>query len=714
MNYQEFIIKDGLDGQPPRIGQIVESSPNSPEFVVVWNDNGERENVRTSGKIVRAREGSFTYLLKTSPSAISELLNSDPVALLKAVLVDNNFSAKSNKEITDALVTRGKLDDAAVSEMWKITKPQLLALEGVSTQGTGGNVKYRIARPTRSEIIEPAIPVEEVVEIEHVPATDVVEPELSSSSEVTSEDSLVVETGNKLPEIEREVQQAEVKSTALVADAIEEQLPVSAVYFLGGLLGIHDPSDSQNILSSGVVVDYVVATINKEAVAKELSSKVINAPLTAGILLEDLSNKLISGIAKKLTKPQIGPIHAAALSRSRQTISLLPGFQDWLNSPQSIKALVSATNEFASAPESPSLAQREALANAYSRVLEVQPDCVIPASAVLSALTNSLLASSEREVVTKNLADRFVKTVKESTKLPFDEDSLLALGLALANKSFTEGSTRSSILAALGHFQPELIDSSIWWRGLDFESLELQATSPLGALLSKEPFASDIVAPLVRAELSSVTTRKGLAKLFSAPAFALEFVTPADIESLMSRVAKSDRNAQAWLDELSKSSQVVSLEQKLDITRKELDEMRSQKFDLSNQIQQLESKIALLQSQIDQGRSEQGSLSAREKRQISIDAYRDLARVAATIEREAGKLSTEQLLGKIQGLLTRSSITQCGKVGEQIPFDPRLHMSPGGRPENGALVTVLAHGYQWFDGQEEVVLVESLVSAEAN
>ena len=731
MNYQEFIIKTGTEGQPPRIGQIVESEPNSPEFVVIWNDNGERESVRTSGSIIRAREGSLTYMLKTSPNSIVQKLEQEPIELFKSVLVDNNFAPKSIKEITEALVTRAKLDETSVAEIWKKNKPILLALEEVSTQGTGGNVKYKIAKPNQdSPKLNKAKTSQTASTIEVQAETAEKVPQNADSSVMTNSDSVQLEEipqSSEPDEAEEDIQQAETKLAPsseakdfepekLHQDSKDEvnesnELPVTAVYALGGLLGLHETTKSTNILSSGLVVDYLLASLNKSEIAKTLATQINIAPLSSGILLEDLSNKLIAGASKKLTKIQLGPIYAATLSRSKQISSLFPGFQDWLGTNQASKALNASVIEFDALSEAPSFAQREALLSAFSRVLEVNPDSQLTFDAVLVGLVNSLLSKSEREVVSKNLTERFVKQVKENSKLVLEPEKLFALGEALSEHRFSPTGPRASILAALGHTKPELVDNQLWWRGLAFEDLETLNTSPLGALLSKEPFASDIVSPLVRSEISSISTRKGISKLFAAPAFALEFVSPTDIETVMNRVAKSDKNAKSWLEVLSRSELVVELKKEIAQSNEEANTLVEQNRKHLLQLEDLTGKIGLLQAQLDKGKSEAGALSARERRQISIDAYRDLARVAATIEGEAEKLSPEQLLAKVNALLDRSSISRSAEVGQQVQFDPRLHMSPGGRPENGSLVTVLRSGYQWFDGQEDVVLVEALVSS---
>lgn len=731
MSYQEFIIKTGTEGQPPRIGQIVESEANSPEFVVIWNDNGERESVRTSGSIIRAREGSLTYMLKTSPNSVVQKLEQEPIELFKSVLVDNNFAPKSNKEITEALVTRAKLDESSVSEIWKKNKPVLLALEEVSTQGTGGNVKYKIAKPNEDPLkLKKAKTSQKAATLEVEAETAEKVTQNADSSVISNSDSAQIDEipqNSESDETREEIQRAEtkiapsseakvIKSEKLPQESNEEvsetkELPVTAVYVLGGLLGVHEPTDSTNILSSGLVVDYLLASLNKSETAKSLATQINIAPLSSGILLEDLSNKLIAGASKKLTKIQLGPIYAAALSRSKQISSLFPGFQDWLGTNQASKALNASVIEFDALSETPSFPQREALLSAFSRVLEVNPDSQLTFDAVLVGLVNSLLTKTEREVVSKNLTERFVKEVKENSKLVLEPEELFALGEALSEHRFSPTGPRASILAALGHTKPELVDNQLWWRGLDFEDLETLNTSPLGALLSKEPFASDIVSPLVRSEISSISTRKGISKLFAAPAFALEFVSPADIETVMNRVAKSDKNAKSWLEVLSRSELVVELKKEIAQSNEEANSLVEQNRKHLLQLEDLTGKIGQLQAQLDKGKSEAGALSARERRQISIDAYRDLARVTATIEGEAEKLSPEQLLAKVNALLDRSSISRSAEVGQQVQFDPRLHISPGGRPENGSLVTVLRSGYQWFDGQEDVVLVEALVSS---
>lgn len=737
MSYQEFIIKAGSNGLPPRIGQIVDSSPNSPEFVVVWNDNGDQESIRASGKIVRAREGSLTYLLKTAPESITALFAEQPIELLKSVLVDNNFAPKSNKEITEALVNRAKIDEAAVVAMWKKNKPLLLSLEGVSTQGNGGNVKYKFAKPVTDLAAKKARSKQKKASSNPVVQTQEVEHEIQIAKEETTDEqklqlgiqvdtkenpsATVIEelqqsatvsetstSANPNVVVELSIEPVEVIETTKIP---ESTLPVSAVYVLGGLLGIHEPSDSSNILSSGIVVDYLLAAINKSETAKPLASKISASPLSAGILLEELSNKLIAGACKKLTKQQLVPIHSAALSASKQTVSLLPGFQDWLSTGPASKALIASVNDFKSSSATPSSSQREALINAFTRILEVNPECALPLDTVICGLINSLEVKGDREYVTKNLTERLVKEIKENNKLKLESSVLLDLGNALSDHSFNSNGPRSTILASLGHSDPELVENLVWWRGLDFEDLEGLNTTPLGALLSKEPFASDIVSPLVRTEISSLSTRKGLSKIFGAPAFALEFVSPSDIESIMHRVSKSDKNAKSWLEVLSRSGLVEELNGELEVAKELNLALGSQNESLSRQLDDLKKKNELLQAQIDKSRNEAGTLSVRERRQISIDAYRDLARVAATIEGEAEKLTPDQLLSKVNALLDRSAITRSTKVGERVGFDPRLHMSPGGRPENGSLVTVLRSGYQWFDGQEDVVLVEALVSS---
>lgn len=735
MGYQEFIIKDGADGKPPRIGQIVESSPNSPEFVVLWNDSGDRESVRTSGSIVRAREGSFTYLLKTKPELIAHKFAEEPLELLRSLLVDNNFAAKSNKEITEALVNRAKLDGTAVAAMWKQNKPLLVALEDVSTQGSGGSVKYKIAKPP---LEQPAKKRDRTHSVGGIRKANIRNSELvAPASDAPSKQKLITE-GNSIDLSAKEEPRDSLSQTdalqafdksilaeqkvsteesanheikTQVATLPENSLPVSAVYVLGGLLDIHERSDSTNVLSSGVVVDYVLASIEKTEGAKPLAQRINNAPMSSGVLLEELSNKLISGFAKKLTKQQLAPIHSAALSRSRQTANFFPGFQDWLGSLQAVKALTCCISEFEGHSASPTVAQREALFTAFSRILDVKPECILPMLTVTNGLINALQLSGDREAVTKNLTERFVKAIKDSPKFPIDAEALLELGQVLSEHRFTTNGPRSLILAALGHLKPELVVGSIWWRGLDFEDLDFLNTSPLGALLSKEPFASDVVSPLVRSEIHSISTRKGIAKLIAAPSFALEYVTPSDIEAVMHRAAKSDKNAQTWIDVLSRTSQAESLEANLSVSKEEKLVLVEQNNSLTKQVDGLICKISSLQSQLDNGRSQAGALSTRERRQISIDAYRDLARIVATIESEAEKLSTEQLLAKVNALLDRSSVSRSANIGDQVEFDPRLHMSPGGRPDNGTLVSVLRSGYQWFDGQEEVVLVEALVSS---
>lgn len=285
-----------------------------------------------------------------------------------------------------------------------------------------------------------------------------------------------------------------------------------------------------------------------------------------------------------------------------------------------------------------------------------------------------------------------------------------AFQAALAELPFSESGPRVKILVALGRSGGAILDDAGWWRGFGWSDILANSTGSLSTILAGSETLMAMTRKIVDETARDVTTRRGLATLLGGPRFALEHVSPAQVNDIFERVAQNDDLLARWVAEISDLAARDDLMRRASDAESEARASKNAESQAREDLDALSRQLAEVQSQLAALQDASAGLSTRERRQVLIDAAKVVAQVAATVEGDGRDLDHDALTRKVTTLAERFGLHAHARPGESVAFEPTRHSAPGTRPNEGEIVNVARAGYTWDDGEERVVVLPALVS----
>lgn len=345
-----------------------------------------------------------------------------------------------------------------------------------------------------------------------------------------------------------------------------------------------------------------------------------------------------------------------------------------------------------------------------SRILKQRPSPKLAPEALARAFValNRSSAESDRG----RALDALERTVSVLTK-PTDflsKIDLPALQAALAELPFNESGPRFKILVALGRSGGAILDDAGWWRGFGWPDILANSTGQLSTILAGSETLMAMTRKIVDETARDVTTRRGLSTLLGGPRFALEHVSPAQMNEIFERVAQNDDLLARWVAEISDLAARDDLVRRASDAESQARASKNAESQAREDLDALSRQLAEVQSHLAALQDASAGLSTRERRQVLIDAAKVVAQVAATVEGDGRGLDHDALTRKVTTLAERFGLHAHARPGESVAFEPTRHSAPGTRPIEGEIVNVARAGYTWDDGEERVVVLPALVS----
>jgi hypothetical protein len=281
---------------------------------------------------------------------------------------------------------------------------------------------------------------------------------------------------------------------------------------------------------------------------------------------------------------------------------------------------------------------------------------------------------------------------------------------ALGRMPLERGGPRHEFLIALAKGKASILRDLQWWRGFEWSDLEILASGPLNAAVRKLSNLSGMVTRVVDEYVGGITTRAGLAQLLGAPHFVFEKLTPERVAGIIDRVADTDSLMRVWRNVVADEDGRAALKAEADAARDE-----SQRAAVSERRgradrDEISQELAAVQRTLEAIRGETQGVSARELRQVQIDAAKAIAKILATVDGDAAQLGHSELVKKISSLAEREGVERDAARGAEVDFDPVRHSSPGARPQPREPVVVTRAGYTWNDSGVRIVILPAVVA----
>lgn len=280
----------------------------------------------------------------------------------------------------------------------------------------------------------------------------------------------------------------------------------------------------------------------------------------------------------------------------------------------------------------------------------------------------------------------------------------------LSELTLADGHPRSRFLLLLARANRSALDEVGWWRGFSWSDVLTISSGPLSAVMSSSEFLSSMIRRVVDEFARDVTTRSSLSALLGAPRFALEHISPERMVSIFETVAKNDTLFAGWRAALAGQAEKAALVKATSTAQEEALVASAARDAAFAERDELSEQLARVQEQVTSLQNHTAGLTARERRQLLIDAATVVAQIAATVEGDGRALDHDSLSRKVSGLAEKFGLTAHARSGDSVAFDPSLHRAPGPRPTDGETVNVARAGYTWEEGGEKVVVLPALVT----
>ncbi|MBC7596849.1 MAG: hypothetical protein H7288_23505 [Kineosporiaceae bacterium] len=657
MSNAEVVIRIAVEGRPPRRGVVAAMRPGSLKRLTVrWDDDGSTEDIELGKGFLKAPENSLRVQKALDFDELVKRFTASPSSVFWDALEEYPDKSMTAARLRQVLVDLG-LD--GVSDAWKSAKKELTAREGLQVNGTGAKqtfTRHKVAAP--SGVPEKARARTPIQNLEREsprpnpsPAPTVVKPEGRPTQPMPAAARRIQSPGNEL---------AAVKSSEPTPDAVRLAPPA-----------------------------LVNPTTRPLAAAFEYRAR----PDAAEGHIPDQRPAWLSALAgASVARKPSGQGDGAATT--------------WLASAHSIEVLNAAAMEVAARPEGNLVA---ALMAFGARIAATN---TLPALLPALVRVATVLASTQQDDSAKrfNFALGLVANVLSTSGIASCASEVEELLHLAARVPLTAGGGRAGLIAAVARAQPHMIEDLRVWRGLTWEELVINAEGVLQLVFARAAVQASIVTPIVDGFVSRIERRRQIGQLLSAPKLLVEHIAPSAIAQVFSRVAANEQIFAEWAKAFRDEERVTELTSALEEARQESGVAVRESAAAADAVKSLKVELAAAQAKLVAAAEEGLSLRSQESRQISIDAMRSLAQVAATVEQDAGIIDATQMVRKVHALVGRQGIEQFAAVGDEVAFDSSLHVAPGSRPEFGERVSVGRSGYKWSIAEETLVLVHATVS----
>jgi hypothetical protein len=426
----------------------------------------------------------------------------------------------------------------------------------------------------------------------------------------------------------------------------------------------------------------------------------------AEISLETRPDFLLVGLTALLPSPP--PRVAKVMKEWLGTVNVTAFLEEALN--LIMKAFPSEEGPQAVAEVLPSIAQ---IARSF---IERALGLAVPEQSSLTLLVSLLKAQSQglinvNDAVQLKLLDGIAIRLGESAGNRADIETAKSIGRLVSGYPFLSSGGRTAVIAALLNSQSLEEASPIWWRGIDWEALEILATSPLAPILSREPASSEIVGPLVEKYGETINTRAQLAGLIGAGNVTAPHISPELVKSAIARISPKDKWLGNMLGAISQEHRVNELSEQVALLNQELDEANKRDGIWHRQVRDLESRLDECHKKANENKTVAQGLNSSQLSQARLDGMRLAAQVIVRLDEVFGidNNRIEAVDERIQALAQRNGLSYIARPGEVVTFDAQRFSPLGFQPNQGDKVRVERSGILWTTSIEELVLIPAQV-----
>jgi hypothetical protein len=129
--------------------------------------------------------------------------------------------------------------------------------------------------------------------------------------------------------------------------------------------------------------------------------------------------------------------------------------------------------------------------------------------------------------------------------------------------------------------------------------------------------------------------------------------------------------------------------------------------DAAHKISDQSRELEALRSKLVANRKETEADLGQSDAQSKLPVLKLLARTLSAAEEFLA--DNPGALARLEILAEQASLLRLGDPGEEVAFDPLVHMDPGGQLEPGEKARVYVVGYSWKDSGAALVLQKALV-----
>ena len=462
-------------------------------------------------------------------------------------------------------------------------------------------------------------------------------------------------------------------------------------------------------LSGKVPPDFASSESTPFEFAQIVSSMKADAQVAlAEISLETRPDFLLVGLTALLPSPP--PRVTKVMKEWLGTLNVITFFEEALNLVG--QALPSNEGPLAVDEGLPDPAQ---IARSF---LERALSLAVPQQSSLTLLVSLLKAQSQglikvNDAVQLKLMDSIANLLGESAGSRPDIDASKSIGRLLSGYPFLSSGGRTAVIAALLNSQSLDEASPIWWRGIDWEALEILATSPLAPILTREPASSEIVGPLVEKHAETINTRAQLAALLGAGNITAPHISPEFVKTAIGRISPKDKWLKIMLGAISQEHIVNELSQQLALVKQELGEANKRDGIWRRQVGDLESSLDECHKKANEIRAATQGLNSSQLSQARLDGMRLAAQVIVRLDEVFGidNNRIQAIDERIQALAERNGLSYIARPGEVVLFDSQRFSPLGFQPNPGDTVHVERSGIAWTTSIEELILIPAQVTS---
>ncbi|MCE7483498.1 hypothetical protein LZG07_16495 [Microbacterium profundi] len=377
--------------------------------------------------------------------------------------------------------------------------------------------------------------------------------------------------------------------------------------------------------------------------------------------------------------------------------------------------------EWAALPESPPmlelLSRRISKLNGMARTTAVvgvrkAADALLqsrrPSNAAGSMLhTLELLSQGTKPDI--EVANELARSMATHLSTPLEPNELPHIKAALRQLPLTAGGGRVRVLAKVASITPDA--DSTWLDGISVDDLLGQA-APDAERLAQAPAWKHKIQHLAEGAIRSASSRSRLFHVLGSAVITRD-LDPTIVAKSFERVATGDSDMRQWMRLLSHEQETAQLVRDLAASESKAAAAALERAQAEELAARLRATSEDLHRRLDSAAKGASDDSAAAMRHVEIDILRRMSRILSALEGDVRRLSADELLTRLRQQLRTLDIEVIHAADEVVPYDPEVHMIPGGTPNAGVPVRVGRPGYKWIQEDGDILLVKAIVATES-